>query len=247
MAPACPFRRLSQTEQLERHRQGLCYNCDEPYVRGHVCQRLFYLEAADFLDDDIPAEVAAVAAFPEEAAILAPAPAAGQEPTAQPQVSLYTIAGIRTENVMLLPVFVHGHRLVALLDSSSTHNFINADLLRCLHLSTAPHPTMRVLVANGDRVPCKGVARDVALAIGTEEFTISCYGISLGGFDLILGIEFLRTLGPILWDFKDLCIAFTQGTRHILWKGLGSPTTTSGNRQHGQSLLPPRSHYWTSY
>ena len=85
-APARPFRRLSPAEQLERRRQGLCYNCDEPYVRGHVCQRLFYLEAADFLDDDIPTEVAAVAAFPEEAAVLAPAPAAGQEPAAQPQV-----------------------------------------------------------------------------------------------------------------------------------------------------------------
>ena len=82
---------------------------------------------------------------------------------------------------------------------------------------------MRVLVANGDRVPCEGVARDVALAIGTEEFTISCYGISLGGFDLILGVEFLRTLGPILCDFEDLCMAFTRGARRILWKGLGSP------------------------
>ena len=197
-APVRPFRRLSPTKQLEHRRQGLCYNCDEPYVRGHVCQRLVYLEAADYLDDDIPAEVAVVAAFPEEAAVLAPAPAAGQEPAAQPQVSLYAIAGIRTENAMLLPVSVHGHWLVALLDSGSMHNFINADLLRRLHLSTAPHPTMRVLVANGDRVPCEGVARDVALAIGTEEFTISCYGISLGGFDLILGVEFLRTLGPIL-------------------------------------------------
>ena len=184
--------------QLERRRQGLCYNCDEPYVRGHVCQRLFYLEAVDYLDDDIPTEVAAVAAFLDEAAVLAPAPAAGQEPTAQPQVSLYAIAGIWTENAMFLPASVHGHRLVALLDSGSTHNFINADLLRRLHLSTAPHPTMRVLVANGDRVPCEGVARGVSLAIGTEEFTISCYGISLGGFDLILGVEFLRTLGPIL-------------------------------------------------
>lgn len=31
-----PFRRLSPAEQLERRRQGLCYNWDEPYVRGHV-------------------------------------------------------------------------------------------------------------------------------------------------------------------------------------------------------------------
>jgi len=43
----------------------------------------------------------------------------------------------------------------------------------------------------------KGVTRDVALAIGTE-FTVSCFSINLGGFDLILGVDFLRTLGPIL-------------------------------------------------
>ena len=98
---------------------------------------------------------------------------------------------------MHLPVFVHGHRLVALLDSGSTHNFINADHMHCLRLSTAPHPTMRVLVANGDGVPCEGVARDVALAIGTEEFSISCFDINLGGFDVILGVDFLRTLVPI--------------------------------------------------
>ena len=123
---------------------------------------------------------------------------------------------------MLLPVHVHGHRLVALLDSGSTHNFINADLMRRLRLSTAPHPSMRVLVANGDRVPYEGVARDVALAIGGEEFTISCFDINLGGFDLILGFKYLRTLGPILWDFEDLCMAFTRGGLHILWKGIGS-------------------------
>ena len=63
----------------------------------------------------------------------------------------------------------------------------------------------------------------MSLAIGTEEFSISCFGISLGEFDLILGVEFLRTLGPILWDFEDLCMAFTRGGRRLLWKGLGSP------------------------
>jgi hypothetical protein len=82
---------------------------------------------------------------------------------------------------------------------------------------------MRVLVANRDRIHCQGIACDVALAIGTEEFSISCYGIDLGGFDVILGVEFLRTLGPILWDFEDLCMAFNRGSRRILWKGLGSP------------------------
>lgn len=34
----------------ERQRQGLCYNCDEQYVRGHRRPRLFYLEVMD--DED---------------------------------------------------------------------------------------------------------------------------------------------------------------------------------------------------
>ncbi|XP_071675978.1 uncharacterized protein [Lolium perenne] len=31
-----PFRRLTTAEQLERRRKGLCFNCDELYVPGHV-------------------------------------------------------------------------------------------------------------------------------------------------------------------------------------------------------------------
>jgi hypothetical protein len=56
------FRRLSPTEQQERRRKGLCFNCDEPYVRGHVCQRLFYLND-DYVEDGEPAKVAAAALF----------------------------------------------------------------------------------------------------------------------------------------------------------------------------------------
>lgn len=138
-----------------------------------------------------------------------------------PTVSLHALAEVRAENAMLLLVTVHGHHVVALLDFGSTTNFINADLMRRLQLVTNPQPTLRVLVANRDCVLCQGVARDVALSIGTE--FISCFGITLGEFDLILGVEFLRTLGPILWDFEDLCMAFTWGCCRQLWKGLGSP------------------------
>jgi hypothetical protein len=191
------------------------------------------LESADFLKDEALAKVAVMVAIHEEVAALEHAPAVAATPehapaatlalAASPTVSLYTIASIRTENAILLSVFVHVHCLVVLLDFGSTHNFINTELMCHLHLATAPHPSMRVLVANGDCVPCEGVARDVALAISTEEFTISCFGINLGGFDLILGVKYLCTLGPILWDFEDLCMAFTRGGRRILWKGVGSP------------------------
>jgi hypothetical protein len=151
-APGHPFRRLTPVEQLERRRQGLCYNCDERPMSAVISASGFSTWSLPITSTTLSS---AVAAFPEEATAHEVAPDVAVPPT----VSLYAIAGIRTENAMHLHVYVHGHCLLALLDSGSTHNFIDVDLMRCLRLSTAPHPTMRVLVANGDRVTCEGVTR----------------------------------------------------------------------------------------
>lgn len=46
--------------------------------------------------------------------------------------------------------------------------------------------------------------------------------ISLDCYDMVLGISFLRTLGPILWDFEDLCMAVWKQDRRILSTCIGS-------------------------
>lgn len=69
----------------------------------------------------------------------------------------------------------------------SSANFVSADLMHRLLSDATPHPTLWVLMANGDRVPCQGMARDVPLKIGSKDFNITCFGIDLGAFGLILG------------------------------------------------------------
>lgn len=66
------------------------------------------------------------------------------------------------------------------------------------------------------------VCGDVGICIADKFFTVDCYSIALDKWDMILGITFLRTLGPILWDFNDLCMAFTRGDRQLFWRGIGS-------------------------
>ncbi|XP_048559795.1 uncharacterized protein LOC125540230 [Triticum urartu] len=57
---ARPFRWLTSAELLERRRQGLCFNCDEPYTPAHACPRLFYLAVADYIPEDaVVADLAA--------------------------------------------------------------------------------------------------------------------------------------------------------------------------------------------
>jgi hypothetical protein len=136
-------------------------------------------------------------------------------------VSLHALAGIRHERTMLLPVMIHGERLVALLDTGSTHNFLPAATMHRLALQPTGGDNLRVTVANGDRLRCHGLAQHVPLTIGDEHFTITCAGIDLGCFDFILGVDFLRTLGPILWDFDTLTMNFSRQGHRVRWEGLG--------------------------
>jgi hypothetical protein len=53
-------------------------------------------------------------------------------------------------------------------------------------------------------------------------FSIDCYSIPIDTYDMVLGVTFLRTLGPILWYFDDLCMAFWCEGCRVFWRGIGS-------------------------
>jgi hypothetical protein len=85
------------------------------------------------------------------------------------------------------------------------------------HLGLVPQggDQLWVTVANGERVPCEGIAHDVPIMIGDESFPITCVGLALGCFDFILGVDFLGVLGPLLWDFKRLTVSFQRGDQRV--------------------------------
>jgi hypothetical protein len=150
-----------------------------------------------------------------------PEPTSATAPAKAFVVSLHALAGRRHERMMLLPVMIHGERVVALLDTGSMHNFLPAATMRHLALQPTGGDNLRVTMANGDRLHCHGLAQHVPLTIGDEHFTITCAGIDLGCFDFILGVDFLRTLGPILWDFDTLTMTFSRQGRRVWWECLG--------------------------
>ena len=123
-----PIKRLSPDELEERRRLGLCFNCDEPYGRGHnrTCKHLFLLDLAEADDTDSPetADKQATEA-------------------ADPVISLHTIAGVHTRETMRVPVSLAGAACTALLDSGSTHNFISEIAAACTGSSLHHEPACK--------------------------------------------------------------------------------------------------------
>ena len=71
------------------------------------------------------------------------------------------------------------------------------------------------MIANGATVPCNGNFFNVRIYIGDYTLRSNMFSMPLGGCDVILGTQWLRTLGPILWDFVELWMQFSVHGKKI--------------------------------
>lgn len=74
---------------------------------------------------------------------------------------------------------------------------------------------MKVVVANGDIVECSRFSRQFKWSMHGQPFATDVFLIALENYHMVLGVQWLITLGNILWNFKDLTMQFTRTSVHI--------------------------------
>ena len=140
---------------------------------------------------------------------------------------------------MQLRINLGGVSLLALLDSGSTHNFAAAEAAARTSLRLQLHGGMRVTVANGDKVPCPGVYRAATFSIEGASFSADFFALPLAGYDVVLGTQWLATLGPILWDFGALSMTVQhQGRQGRIQNGAAPRAELLIHVQNSLILLP---------
>lgn len=92
--------------------------------------------------------------------------------------------------------------LHVLVDTCSTHIFLSQESAARARLPLIKRKGLLVTVANCDKVPSLGMFPDAHISIDLEVFVTDLYVLLLGGYDLVLGMQWLATLGQILWDFS---------------------------------------------
>ena len=136
---SAPFvKRLTRAEMAERRAKGLCYNCDESYMLGHKCTRLFWIEVPDTDSES------------------------DEDKTEDLEISLNAISGTCNSPTMQLLAKVLGVTVLVLIDSDSTYNFLREGLISSLGLEVRKKPGLKVCVANGERVPSMGICKLVS-------------------------------------------------------------------------------------
>ncbi|XP_026459507.1 uncharacterized protein LOC113360186 [Papaver somniferum] len=98
-----------------------------------------------------------------------------------PTISLNSLLGSTFPNTMSITGYAKARPLTILIDSGSTHNFLHPSISKkCGFAFSSTDHVLRVTVGNGGHLNTK-----------------------------VLGIQWLRTLGEIVWDFEKLTMQFS--------------------------------------
>lgn len=79
--------------------------------------------------------------------------------------------------------------------------------------------------------------QDARISIDSEVFVTDLYVLPLGSYDLVLSMQWLSTLGQILWDFGQLTMSFWHKDHMVLWRSLPTGAPLVAHAATTQDLL----------
>ena len=187
-------KRLSLEEIASRRERRLCFTCDEKYHRGHRCtSRAFLLVAEE--DETLPGLINPPYPQPD------PVPPDPTDPYPA-QISFNSLAGQVALETLRFMGFIGDRQVILLVDGGSTHNFIQLQLVSELGLTTRDTTPLRIMVGNGQQLECTRVCEDVTVVIQNTRFTVDLHVLSIAGANVVLGVQWLKSLSPFLTDYN---------------------------------------------
>ena len=222
----------------ERRKLGLCYNCDEKWHMGHKCKsaKLFLLEEVMEVEPK-PFGVQLVE-INKDKVLLDNQDVSLRSGVDPVEITLYALVGNPTSNTMRIKGWIQNHDVVSLIDSGSTHNFLDVAVLPVLHLQLDTSQILEVRVADGTVLKTLGSCHRVTITLQGHRFVVDFNILHLGGCEVVLGTQWLSTLGVISWDFHLLTMRFLYRGKSVFLQGLqlvASSTISDANKFFGGS------------
>lgn len=192
-------KKLSYADFKDRMSKGLCIHCEEKYTPGHNCKnkQLFMLMSEE-------AEIDNSAPDGGELSVIREAPTNEVEVTSEPsEVSIHALTGTEGVHAVTLLGMVNNTTVSMLVDSGSTHNFISQAAAKRLGLHLSLCTPVEVTVANGAVLACTLQVDNFCWEMAGETFRAKVLVLPIGGYDVILGVHWMKMVSPVVFDFQN--------------------------------------------
>jgi hypothetical protein len=211
---------VSPTNMVEHRKKGICYYYDEKYSSSHK----FHQTISSRLMRQLPLPMKT---YPQmrlledtKPIVHIPDPFATLVEPKKPIVSLNSLTGISAPQTLKIKGYIKHRLIVVLIDSGSTNNFIQNRVVEEVNCFVRLVSNFQILIANGGMMKCGGHCENFKLQMGDYHLKNNMFSIAMGGCDIVLGVEWLHTLGPITMDYQDLYMSFTQDAHTYTLQGI---------------------------
>jgi hypothetical protein len=99
--------------------------------------------------------------------------------------------------------------VIVLTDFGSTHNFIHYKLAKALNFFVYPATEFQVMIVDGGTINSSGKWNKINLTMGEYVMNSPMISIPMGGVDVLLGIQWLQSLGIVDFNFQELFMKFS--------------------------------------
>ncbi|KAF2310230.1 hypothetical protein GH714_007321 [Hevea brasiliensis] len=146
--------------------------------------------------------------------------------------------GWSSAGTMRVAIQINSIELIALIDSGSTHNFINEKIAEILKLPGKPTKPFNVKVADGTPLICDSKFRNIPFSLQGIPFVATFFSLPIMGLDVVLGVQWLQRLGTVACNWKDLTMDFKWEGQQRHLQGLRTQPLTN--------LLKKGNFFWTA-
>ncbi|GKV33333.1 hypothetical protein SLEP1_g41856 [Rubroshorea leprosula] len=179
-------RSLSEAKLEDRKQKGLCFWCDERHTAGHRCskKKLYDLEIYP-VDEEGAVEVENL----DEQMSLNQITVSDKT---KPVVSIHSLDARTTYNVFKVIGSVNNKPILILVDSRSTHNILNEELVAEFGLETTKTESHQIFMADGIHEAGTRKCERFKWMMQGYQFETEMLLSPLKDYDLILGVQWLE-------------------------------------------------------
>jgi hypothetical protein len=135
-------------------------------------------------------------------------------------LSAHALTGQEAPAALKLPVTVGNQVMLLLVDSGSSHSFINKNFVESIGVQTVPIPAVPVKLANGQLVHCAQLVPQLSWTCQGASFATDLRVLELGAYDGVLGKDWLDQFSPMTCDWKGNAISFMHQGQEVTLHGL---------------------------
>ena len=138
------------------------------------------------------------------------------------QLSLNALSSADNDNSIKLRTLVKNKVMLVLLDSGSSHNFINSSFVAMANLPTIL-VTCFVKLANGQQLTTQAKVLNLQWYIQGHTLHSDMLVIDMGPYDDILGFDWFKLHSPMQCDWSNKTLTFTHADNTFTIQGLQTP------------------------